>query len=298
MHKSIAPLEEISAVICFSDLDRLWLLEKPQKIFSTTNPKRIKPLLNQIEQAAKVGSWLVGFLRYEASDAFDLPVKHTEVHHAPLIWFAQFKKITPFLWPGSSFVHKKNKKNKKNRKKALKRPQGFETYRSHIKRIQDYIQAGDTYQVNYTLTADLDGDEDLTEIFLRLAPVHRHPYTLWLNTGSEKIASFSPELFLQKRGSKLTTAPIKGTRPRHQKQDKDYELGLQLKRSEKDLAEHVMIVDMARNDLGKVAKVGSVAVEKLCNLRKFPTLYHLETRVSGQIQSETSLAETFAALFP
>ncbi|MGN7614656.1 bifunctional chorismate-binding protein/class IV aminotransferase, partial [Magnetococcales bacterium HHB-1] len=85
---------------------------------------------------------------------------------------------------------------------------------------------------------------------------------------------------------------------RHQKQDKDYELGLQLKRSEKDLAEHVMIVDMARNDLGKVAKVGSVAVEKLCNLRKFPTLYHLETRVSGQIQSETSLAETFAALFP
>lgn len=269
-------------------------LRTPLRIHSTHDPKRVAALLRLVEEEAKAGYWVGGFLAFEAAAAFSLPVCSKTT--SPLAWFAVFSSIESvcygsvrYKWPLPVW--------------KLYPDIDQESYRQHIQTILSHIRAGDTYQVNHTLFAHLkplplQRDVDPAELFLRLQPAHRFPYAAFLRFEGGMAASFSPELFLKRQGDSLTTAPIKGTRPRSDRFEEDILQGLALRQSVKDRAEHVMIVDMARNDLGRVCRVGSVKVDHLFEHRVFSTVHHLETRVRGQQRSGMKLDQLMAALFP
>src|SRR5262249_54853665 len=144
-------------------------------------------------------------------------------------------------------------------------------YRDAVRRILAYLAAGDCYQVNLTqpFTALLAGPP--WALFTRLARVHPAPYSAYLDLGDAVVVANSPELLLRARGSRGPTRPIKGTRPRGEDDSHDAALAAELRGDAKEHAEHVMIVDLARNDLGRVCAAGSVTVDGLARLETHPT---------------------------
>ncbi|MBF0263504.1 MAG: bifunctional anthranilate synthase component I family protein/class IV aminotransferase [Magnetococcales bacterium] len=266
------------------------LFTHPVAVLTAHTPDTVRPLLRRIDQATRSGHWVAGLLAYEAAAAFDLPVfTPAENHGPPLAWFALFNTPPqPVCYPESP------------PQPPLRLTPHIDQSRHQrdLARIAAWIQAGDSYQVNHTLEADLEGIDDLAARFLHIQAAHRFPKALWIRAEAWSAASFSPELFLERRGQRLVTAPIKGTRPRSPDAHEDHALAMALEASPKDQAEHVMIVDMARNDLGRVCVTGSVRVETLAACRSFSTVHHLETRVHGLVRPEIDLEGILAALFP
>ena len=167
-----------------------------------------------------------------------------------------------------------------------------------VTRAQDYIRAGDIYQVNlsHRLTApcELSG----WELFQRLGAVSPAPYSAFFDCGDLQIASSSPEQFLRMSGSQIVTRPIKGTRPRHVDPTCDAQLAYELQTSPKELAELVMITDLLRNDLGKVCEYGSVHTPDLARLEKFAHVQHLVSTVEGRLRSDVTHFAALASCFP
>jgi para-aminobenzoate synthetase / 4-amino-4-deoxychorismate lyase len=273
----------------FPGQDGPLLLAQPKEILTTSNPEEIPELLQQAELLAKAGGWIGGFLSYEAAAAFALPVVKETTW--PRLWFARFAHAQPVVFPHPAMLGDLDNCSAKLQISQTR-------YRRDLDKILGYIRAGDSYQVNHTLTANLEHKIDLATLFLRLQPQHRFPYAAWLNTGEGLIASFSPELLLHRQDNSLVSAPIKGTRPRSADQEEDWAVGEELQHSKKDRAEHVMIVDMARNDLGRVCSVGSIQVPHLFEHRCFSTVHHLESRVQGELLPGLGLDAVMAAMFP
>ena len=174
-----------------------------------------------------------------------------------------------------------------------------EDYLAAVDKIQEYIRSGDTYQTN--LTQQLTAKSVLTpqEIFLRLRKDHPAPFAAFLKRKTSTVVSASPErFFCVKRDGTIEASPIKGTRRRGASTDEDAQLRAELISSEKDRAENTMIVDLVRNDLGRVCEFGSVSVEKLCDLEEHPTLLHLVSTVRGQLRPSASFSEILRATFP
>ncbi|HEX3100733.1 MAG TPA: aminodeoxychorismate synthase component I, partial [Pyrinomonadaceae bacterium] len=173
-------------------------------------------------------------------------------------------------------------------------------YLQAIGSIKESIRRGDTYQTNLTqqFTADLPNAPSPQEIFYRLRQDHPAPFAAFLKRMDSSVVSASPERFLHIGDGKISTSPIKGTRPRGQTADEDATLRSELLTSAKDRAENTMIVDLLRNDLGRVCEYGSVEVEKLCDLAEYPTLFHLVSTVSGDLRPGTKFSEILKAVFP
>jgi para-aminobenzoate synthetase/4-amino-4-deoxychorismate lyase len=169
-------------------------------------------------------------------------------------------------------------------------------YTAAIARIKAYIAAGDTYQVNYTwrMMAEFAGDP--WALFADLWRAQRAPYAAYMDAGDHVICSASPELFFARRGDTLTCRPMKGTAPRGLCPAADEASAAWLRASEKDRAENLMIVDMIRNDLGRIAETGSVHVASLFDVERYPTLWQMTSTVRAR--TGAGLTETFRALFP
>jgi para-aminobenzoate synthetase component 1 len=173
-----------------------------------------------------------------------------------------------------------------------------EQYAAAYRRVIDYVHAGDCYQVNLAqrFAAPASGDPWLAYQALRvLSPA---PYAAYLNTPQGQILSGSPERFLKVDGRNVETRPIKGTRPRAGHPRVDAELATQLKASEKDRAENVMIVDLLRNDLSKNCEPGSVRVPKLFEVESFATVHHLVSTVTGTLRQERDALDLLRGCFP
>jgi len=173
-----------------------------------------------------------------------------------------------------------------------------EHYRGSVRRILDYLAAGDAYQVNLTQPFAAPLAAPAARLFTELAARHPVPHAAYLDLGDAQLVANSPELFLRRRGTRVETHPIKGTRPRGDTPARDAALAAELLRDPKERAEHVMIVDLERNDLGRVAEVGSVRVEKHAKLESHPTVHHLVSRVSARVRPEVGLADLLRATFP
>jgi para-aminobenzoate synthetase component 1 len=171
-------------------------------------------------------------------------------------------------------------------------------YERAVERAIDYIRAGDVFQVNLSqrLTADWHGDP--FALYGRLRETSPAPFMALVRLGGADIVSASPERFLAVRGDRIETRPIKGTRPRDCNPDADARLAAELEASAKDRAENVMIVDLARNDLGRVARYGSVAVDRLFGLESHPGVHHLVSTVSARLSRGVAPAEIVRATFP
>lgn len=177
-------------------------------------------------------------------------------------------------------------------------------YLSTIKKIQEFIRRGDTYQTNLTqqFCAKLPEELPPQKIFRRLRKAHPAPFASFIKRKNDFVVSISPERFLkvtnQQNRTIIQTSPIKGTRPRGKTTEEDLLLRDELLKSEKDRAENTMIVDLLRNDLGRICQFGSVEVKKLCDLEKHPTLYHLVSTITGQLRNDVDFADIIKAVFP
>ncbi|NVF15670.1 aminodeoxychorismate synthase component I [Vreelandella maris] len=173
-----------------------------------------------------------------------------------------------------------------------------EQYVSRFNAVQRYIRAGDCYQINLAqrFYADYEGDE--WQAYLRLRQATPTPFSGFMAWGDKAVLSLSPERFIQCRNREVETRPIKGTRPRGATPEEDQALAEQLLISTKDRAENVMIVDLLRNDLGRVCKPGSIRVPQLCRLESYPNVHHLVSVVQGTLADSYTPLSLLEAAFP
>ena len=171
-------------------------------------------------------------------------------------------------------------------------------YRTAFEQVQDYILAGDCYQINLAQRFSSTFSGDPWAAYLKLRPVTAAPFSAYLQFNDQAILSMSPERFLQSDRSTVSTAPIKGTIARGSNAEQDHALAQQLLNSEKDRAENLMIVDLLRNDLGKACLPGSIKVDELFELQSFETVHHLVSTISGTLKPDTHPLDLLASSFP
>ncbi len=255
--------------------------------------------MEQVEAAATRGLWPVGFIGYEAAPAFDgnLTVRARGEHHSglPLLWFGlyQSRHLNPEpADPAGSYSLSE-----------WKWVDGRDHFEDDVAKIREYIARGDTYQVNYTsrLRARFDGDP--VAFYHDLAAAQSGGYGTYLDTGRFHIVSASPELFFDRyptgSGSdRIVTKPMKGTAARGRWPAEDEVRRDLLATSAKDRAENLIIVDLLRNDLGRVAHFGSVAVEDMLAIERYDTVWQMTSMITGNIDSTVPLYEVLQALFP
>jgi para-aminobenzoate synthetase/4-amino-4-deoxychorismate lyase len=249
----------------------------------------VVPALREVQDAVDHGLYAAGFVAYEAAPAFDPALVVPPASPLPLVWFGLFTGPVweePVRESGSYTV-------------SAWEPAITEAlYAADIADIRAGIGSGDFYQVNHTmrLRANFTGDDFAW--YERLQAAQRGPYSAYLNLGRYRILSVSPELFFHHNGHRIVTRPMKGTAPRGRWAAEDVRHAQDLVASEKERAENIMIVDMLRNDLGRIARTGSVGVEALFTVERYPTVYQMTSTVAGTVAPETKLAELFTALFP
>lgn len=192
----------------------------------------------------------------------------------------------------ATFCNSENSKVKSNFTRA--------EYLEKIEEIKEFIRRGDTYQTNLTqqITAELPENLTPQRIFYNLRKNHPAPFASFIKRQDSYVVSASPERFFKVQNSVISTSPIKGTRPRGKNAEEDKFLKQELINSEKDRAENVMIVDLLRNDIGRVCKFGSVEVEKLCDLEEHPTLFHLVSTIKGNLRKNVKFSDILKAVFP
>lgn len=170
-------------------------------------------------------------------------------------------------------------------------------YVRQIDAIRGLIGDGELYQINYTQPLDLQYQGDPATLYRRIAARNPVAHGAFIQDGERTVLSFSPELFVRRDGPLLTTRPMKGTAPRHPDAAEDERLGQELLASEKNRAENLMIVDLLRNDLGRLAEPGSVKVDALFSLERYPTVWTMTSTVSA-MAPDASLSDVLHALFP
>ena len=272
--------------------------EPPSRWLRAHCGDELRTVIDQAHQASRDGAWVMGGLRYEAASSFDaaLAVHSSEL---PLAEFAVYDTL-PKPWPAA---------NDKGRLTGdWQDLQAESTERDRIERIREYIRAGDCYQVNLTtrLSAKLEAP-DLAELFLALHQNQPGGFSLFLrlDEAGACVASVSPELFFDWRPLPdtettwlLAAQPMKGTAARGRDKPEDEAAQAYLRTSIKERAENLMIVDLLRNDIGRVATTGSVRVPRLFELHALPTVWQMTSTVTAVSRPKLLLSEVFAALFP
>jgi len=173
-----------------------------------------------------------------------------------------------------------------------------EEYVGAVNRVREYIAAGDVFQVNLSQRFEADLKISPFELYKRLRGVNPAPFAGYLNFPEVTVVSASPERFLKVQSDLVETRPVKGTRPRGRNPIEDESLAAELAHSAKDCAENLMIVDLERNDLGRVCRYGTVKVTELAILETFPTVFHLTSTVTGRLRRGKNNIDLLKATFP
>lgn len=259
----------------------------PRQTLVAYSPAQVRPLLEAVHALAHQGYWCVGYLRYEAATAFD-PALAVHQADGPLAWFGVHD--APQAWPESEAGGTAVAQWQESLSRAA-----FERGMAEIHRA---IAGGELYQLNYTapLHAELLGAA--RDLFLALRRAQPGGYAAFIDTGDEQVLSVSPELFFDWDGERILARPMKGTAPRGATPEADAVLAAQLRASAKERAENVMIVDLIRNDLSRVAQPFSVHVPHLFRLEALPSVWQMTSDIEARTRPGTTLADVFAALFP
>ncbi len=266
-----------------------WRFADPARVVIAEAVADVAAALREIDRAVEEeGLYAAGYLAYEAGAAFDLTTHAPPNPGAsPLLWFGLFRDFEPINPPASDSSYRFGEWQP-----AIP----FDTYEAAISRIKDAIAAGDTYQVNYTFPLRATFEGDPSALFADLTAAQRAEYCAYIDLGRFAVCSASPELFFRLDGSALTARPMKGTASRGLTPDDDRRQIDWLRNSEKNRAENVMIVDMIRNDFGRIARTGSVSVPALFTVERYPTLLQMTSTVTAE--TAAPLSEILAATFP
>jgi para-aminobenzoate synthetase/4-amino-4-deoxychorismate lyase len=268
-----------------------WLsFRDPALVLQADSLEAVRRTLSDVEQLTRDrGLHAAGFVSYEAAGAFGLSVRNEEGSGLPLVWFA--------LYPRSNVEETGPPERRGGYSLGELSPSvDRQAFGSAFERIKEHLAAGNTYQVNFTfrMAGSFEGD---AEAFLAdLVASQQGLYGAFIDLGDYVVCSASPELFFEFQGTEILSRPMKGTARRGRTLQEDRALGAALARSEKERAENVMIVDMIRNDLGRVAEVGSVEVAELFTVERYPNVWQMTSLVKAR--SLAPLDEVFAALHP
>ena len=279
-----------STVVIHDASKQQWLrFKNPVRIIETTDIGEVLSKFQQIEKSAKKENlYAVGFVAYEAAPAFDSALKAHSLRSLPLLWFALYSKPIVInlesVSSDGSFVNE------------WKPSVTQKEYNKAIARIKNYIREGDTYQVNYTMRLSSEFAGDQWGFFRELVQTQQADYAAFIDTEKFTICSASPELFFTFEKGKLTGRPMKGTAKRGLTLEDDKKQAEWLYNSEKNRAENLMIVDMIRNDFGRIAKSGSVKVPNLFTIEKYPTVWQMTSTVNAE--TFASLTDVMKAIFP
>ncbi|MGQ0561287.1 MAG: aminodeoxychorismate synthase component I [Gemmatimonadota bacterium] len=260
---------------------------QPAAVLTTSELSKVRDVLRAAETAAARGSYAVGFVSYEAAPAFDAALRVVPGPRLPFAWFAifdQFADLSSDAARTGEIIDW-----------AL--PDARD-YSAAIERIREEIAAGRTYQVNLTTRLEAEFRGQPFAYYETLRRAQGSGYHAFIDTPEFAIVSASPELFFQIEDRRIRTRPMKGTRARGRFTAEDDRNARALADSEKDRAENLMIVDLLRNDLGRVAETGSVAVTSLFDVERYRTVHQLTSTIEARLAHGVTLTDVFAALFP
>ncbi|HHH45026.1 MAG TPA: anthranilate synthase component I family protein, partial [Gammaproteobacteria bacterium] len=262
--------------------------------FSYDLGRRIECLPQQAEDAEQIPEMAVGVYDWA------LVVDHRE-RRSFLVSQGRDRRTTLRWADLLSRFRRAGPGRRHQRFRVLEPPQSnfdFEQYADAFHRIKYYIGRGDCYQVNLAQRFDTRVEGSLWQAYRTLRERNPAPFSAYMNTPYCQVLSCSPERFLRANDGVVETRPIKGTRPRSLHPDQDRRLAQELQRSAKDRAENVMIVDLMRNDLGKVCTPGTIRVPALFEVESFATVHHLVSTVSGELDAGRDSLDLLRACFP
>ena len=279
----------LEKIILRNKKDDSWsIFSSPLQVLFTHDLNQVKDVLNEVQNKVEKKNLIAaGYLSYEAAPAFDNAYCVNEKGNLPLICFGLFKNY---------------KIEKTLESHSLESAEAIEwtittdrtLYENYLQYIKDQIKLGNTYQVNYTLRKFTECISNPYSFFLEKA--QDAPYAAYIESNEHTIISASPELFFKLNGESLMCKPMKGTSKRGKTLHDDIALMEELKNSEKDKAENIMITDMLRNDMGKISDTGSVKVLSEFDIEKYPTVWQMTSSIKSQ--TSTNITGIFEALFP
>ena len=268
----------------------------PVEVLTARTNSEVFQCLEKIEAS---GLWAAGFISYEAAGAFDDALKTYEPGGLPQLQLGLFQppETHPGLRPP---LHGRGFYELGEWNPSVSRGE----YAAAIAKIKEHIVAGDTYQVNYTFRLNAEFSGSPFGFFCDLAAAQQGRYAAFIETAEFAICSASPELFFELKDGVITSRPMKGTLPRALTAEADRAAAEALRTSAKDRAENIMIVDMIRNDIGRIAEAGSVETLSRFDVEKYPTVWQLTSTVKGILKprmnanERENLGEITKALFP
>ncbi len=271
---------------------RWGVFRRPVGIIRAERPDEVPGAVTRLEVALTEGMTAAGFMAYEAAPAFDPHFRVMEPESGePLCLFALYPEPPvviepPYLndfAPGFDFTPELSR----------------EAYTQALDEIRRHLIAGDIYQANFTFRSFRPDPIDEPErLFLNLLSRHPAPYAAFLNLDGRRVLSLSPELFLERSGTVIRSSPMKGTARREPDAARDRAMRRYLAHDEKNRAENLMITDLVRNDLGRICRPGSVAVDPLFRVDTYSTVHQMISTVHGELPSGITLTDIFRGTFP
>ena len=279
-------------VIDFKELGVRQIFTDTIKELKTKDIKEVKHLLAEVEAYQNQGYYAVGYVSYEAAPAFETKF---EVIDGPLmseylLYFTVHETVQTEPIP---LTYKPT-----DLPKSWQELTSAEEYKAAIEQIHHHIRQGDTYQVNYTVQLQQNLTADPFAIYNRLVVEQNAHYNAFIQHDDVTIISISPELFFKKDGDRLTTRPMKGTTNRGLTTETDLKQAQWLAQDQKNRSENMMIVDLLRNDMNRISKIGSENVKRLCQVEQYSTVWQMTSTIETQLLPNSSLSDVFQALFP
>lgn len=264
------------------------LFSAPRRVIEAASLEEVPGALLAVERAAAEGAWAAGYVAYEAAPAFDAALRARPKGPGPLAWFGIYgaPSSTPPPPEGDAEL-------------GPLAPDGDRADHARaVAGIREAIARGDVYQVNHTLRLRGRFSGDPLALYRRLRAAQGGGLSALVHLGDRAVVSASPELFLERRGDLVRARPMKGTARRGRFGEEDDAAAAALAASEKDRAENVMIADLLRNDLGRVARIGSVRVASLWDVERYPTVLQLTSTIEARLAPGAGLLALFRAAFP
>lgn len=279
-------------VIDFKELGVRQIFTDTIKELKTKDIKEVKHLLAEVEAYQNQGYYAVGYVSYEAAPAFEtkFEVIDDPLMSEYLLYFTIHESVQtepiPLTYKPITLP------------KTWQELTSAEEYKAAIEHIHHHIRQGDTYQVNYTVQLQQNITADPFAIYNRLVVEQNAHYNAFIQHDDVSIISVSPELFFKKDGDGLTTRPMKGTTNRGLTTETDLKQAQWLAQDQKNRSENMMIVDLLRNDMNRISKIGSENVKSLCLVEQYSTIWQMTSTIETQLLPNSNLGDIFQALFP
>ena len=279
---------------------RSLLFAAPERVVAAYAPAEVDSALDDVSAGLAAGLHATGYFAYELGYCLEPKLRNLlpAERRVPLLWIGLFRHAQPLDDSGARAWLDGHGGAERAKISGLKLSWTREQYDRAFTAVEDYIAAGDVYQINLTMKYHFAFEGDSVALYAALRRKQRVAYGALIHTSELDVLSLSPELFFRREGKHISTRPMKGTAPRGRTPREDARLKTWLAVDEKQRAENLMIVDLLRNDLGRVAKIGSVEVTDLFTVETYRSVHQMTSGITAELRSDMGLRDMLCALFP